>query len=199
MNNMRSELQLIQQWIQPGGSVLDLGCGDGTLLAHLVKTLDVLGYGLEINQDHIVECLRKNVNVIEQDLDEGLANIGTGSFDVVVMTQALQAVTYPERVLDHMLRIGKECIITFPNFGHWRNRIYLSVRGKMPVSRSMPYTWYDTPNIHLCTFKDFETYCRSKSIRILNRTVVDIGYHDSATMRMMPNLFGETAIYHITR
>lgn len=199
MNNMRSELQLIQQWIQPGASVLDLGCGDGTLLAHLVKTLGVQGYGLEINQDQIVECLRKNVNVIEQDLDEGLANIGTASFDVVVMTQALQAVTYPEKVLDHMLRIGKECIITFPNFGHWRNRIYLSVRGKMPVSRSMPYTWYDTPNIHLCTFKDFETYCRSKSIRILNRTVVDMGYHDSTAMRLMPNMFGETAIYHITR
>lgn len=199
MNNMRSELQLIQQWIQPGSSVLDLGCGDGTLLAHLVKTLGVQGYGLEINQDQIVECLRKNVNVIEQDLDEGLANIGTASFDVVVMTQALQAVTYPERVLDHMLRIGKECIITFPNFGHWRNRIYLAVRGKMPISRSMPYPWYDTPNIHLCSFKDFETFCRSKSIRILNRTVVDMGYHDGATMRMMPNLFGETAIYHITR
>lgn len=196
---MRSELQLIQQWIKPGASVLDLGCGDGTLLAHLVKTLDVQGYGLEINQDQIAECLRKNVNVIEQDLDEGLANIGTSSFDVVVMTQALQAVTYPEKVLDHMLRIGKECIITFPNFGHWRNRVYLAVRGKMPISPAMPYTWYDTPNIHLCTFKDFEAFCRSKSIHILNRTVVDLGYDDSPAMRLMPNMFGETAIYHITR
>lgn len=196
---MRSELQLIQQWIKPGASVLDLGCGDGTLLAHLKAELGVLGYGLEINQDQIAQCLRKNVNVIEQDLDEGLANIGSDSFDVVVMTQALQAVTFPEKVLDHMLRIGKECIITFPNFGHWRNRLYITVQGKMPISRAMPYTWYDTPNIHLCTFKDFEAFCRSKSIRILHRTVVDLDYQDGTAMKLMPNMFGETAIYHIAR
>jgi methionine biosynthesis protein MetW len=196
---MRSELQLIEQWIRPGSTVLDLGCGDGTLLAHLAKTRDVQGYGLEINQDHIAECLRKNVNVIEQDLDKGLANFGTASVDVVLMTLALQTVTYPEKVLDHMLRVGKECIVTFPNFGHWKNRIQVFFGGRMPLSRAMPYQWYDTPNIHLCTFKDFEALCRTKSIHIIDRAVVDVGYDDGVAMRMWPNLLGETAIYRMTR
>jgi methionine biosynthesis protein MetW len=196
---MRSELQLIEQWIRPGSTVLDLGCGDGTLLAHLAKTRNVHGYGLEINQDHIAECLRKNVNVIEQDLDKGLANFGTASVDVVLMTLALQTVTYPEKVLDHMLRVGKECIVTFPNFGHWKNRVQVFFGGRMPLSRAMPYQWYDTPNIHLCTFKDFEALCRTKSIHIIDRAVVDVGYDDGVAMRMWPNLLGETAIYRMTR
>ncbi|CBL43757.1 Methionine biosynthesis protein [gamma proteobacterium HdN1] len=196
---MRSELQLIQQWIHTGASVLDLGCGDGTLLAHLIATRNVLGYGLEINHDKIVECLNKGVNVIQQDLDQGLANIGNQSFDVVVMTQALQAVTYPEMVLDDMLRVGKECIVTFPNFGHWRNRLYLGLLGRMPMSRAIPYNWYDTPNIHLCTFRDFEAFCHKRDIRILHRTVVDMEYENGTAMRILPNLFGETAIYHIAR
>jgi methionine biosynthesis protein MetW len=196
---MRSELQLIEQWIRPGSTVLDLGCGDGTLLAHLAKTRAVQGYGLEINQDHIAECLRKNVNVIEQDLDKGLANFGTASVDVVLMTLALQTVTYPEKVLDHMLRVGKECIVTFPNFGHWKNRVQVFFGGRMPLSRAMPYQWYDTPNIHLCTFKDFEALCRTKSIHIIDRAVVDVGYDDGVAMRMWPNLLGETAIYRMTR
>ena len=196
---MRHDLATIQQWIQPQANVLDLGCGDGTLLAHLRDTKNVFGYGLEINQDQILECVKNNVNVIEQDLDQGLDNFDNNSFDVVIMTQALQAVHYPDRVIDDILRVGKECIITFPNFGHWRCRLYLALRGRMPVSKTLPYTWYNTPNIHLCTFKDFEALCFRKQLKILNRTVVDMNYRDGFLQRIFPNLFGETAIYRVSR
>ena len=196
---MRQDLETLQQWIQPGSSVLDLGCGDGALLAHLRDSKQVVGYGLEINQAQILECIKKRVNVIEQDLDLGLANFDSNSFDMVIMTQALQAVHYPDRVIDEMLRVGKECIITFPNFGYWRCRLYLLTKGRMPVSKLLPYTWYNTPNIHLCTFKDFEAMCRRKNLKILNRTVVDINYRDGVMLRIFPNLFGETAVYHITK
>lgn len=196
---MRQDLQTIQQWIQPDCSVLDLGCGDGALLAHLRDAKNVFGYGLEIDQDKILECFKKNVNVIEQDLDWGLGNFENDSFDVVIMSQALQAVHYPDKVIDDMLRVGKECIITFPNFGYWRCRLYLMGKGRMPVSKQLPYTWYNTPNIHLCTFKDFEALCYRKHLKILNRTVVDMNFRDGFFMRMFPNLFGEVAVYHVTK
>ena len=196
---MRQDLQTIQQWIQPNCSVLDLGCGDGALLAHLRDAKNVFGYGLEIDQDKILECIKKSVSVIEQDLDWGLGNFENDSFDVVIMTQALQAVHYPDRVIDDMLRVGKECIITFPNFGYWGCRLYLMTKGRMPVSKQLPYTWYNTPNIHLCTFKDFEALCHRKHLKILNRTVVDMNFRDGFLMRMFPNLFGEVAVYHVTK
>lgn len=196
---MRPDLEIIEQWIQPGSRVLDLGCGEGTLLAHLQKNKNVSGYGLEINPDQIAHCLTKGVNVLEQNLDKGLDNFTSASFDTVVMTQALQVLHNPDKVLDEMLRIGRECIITFPNFGHWRCRFYLGARGQMPVSKFMPYTWYNTPNIHFCTFKDFETLCQEKQLKILNRTVVDHSHKGSLSNRLLPNLFGEIAIYHLSR
>lgn len=196
---MRLDLLTLEAWIKPEAKVLDLGCGDGTLLAELKEKKQVKGYGIEINADHIVECMRKKVNVIEQNLDDGLSNFQDQSFDTVVMTQALQAVRYPDKVIEEMLRIGKECIITFPNFGHWRCRLYLALKGRMPISKTLPYTWYNTPNIHLCTFRDFEALCHRKNIYILNRLVVDSADNDNPFIRWFPNLFGETAIYHISR
>jgi methionine biosynthesis protein MetW len=196
---MRPELDILQQWIRPGARVLDLGCGDGSLLAALAGGRQVHGYGLEIDPYKISLCLERGVNVIEQDLDRGLGNFQTESFDTVVMSQTLQAVRYPHLVLDEMLRIGRECIITFPNFGNWRCRLHITGKGRMPVSRFMPYTWYDTPNIHFCTVLDFESLCRDKNIHVINRAVVDARNRASLAARLLPNVFGMTAIYHVTR
>ena len=195
---MRVELPIIRDWIRPGSRVLDLGCGDGSLLAGLAEQCGVHGYGLEIDPIRISLCLERGVNVIEQDLDRGLGNFRDASFDTVIMTQTLQAVRYPHLVLDEMLRIGRECIITFPNFANWRCRLHLAGFGRMPVSRFMPYTWYDTPNIHFCTVSDFEALCCQKNIHIINRVVVDTAGRGSLAARALPNLFGATAIYRVT-
>ena len=195
---MRADLDIIQDWIPAGSRVLDLGCGNGELLAWLREHKQVSGYGLEIDPDNIARCIERGVNVIEQDLDKGLGNFASNSFDVVLMTQALQAVDRPDQVLREMLRIGRQCIITFPNFGHWRCRWYLASRGRMPVSEFLPYTWYDTPNIHFCTFKDFETLCREQNIRVLDRLAVDHQHRDSLLSRLWPNLLGEIGIYRVS-
>lgn len=196
---MRFELTLIQDWIERGARVLDLGCGDGTLLAALRDNKRVESLGVEIEVDGITQCIARGINVIEQDLNADLGNFQTASFDVVVMTLALQALRYPHRVLDEMLRIGKHGIVTFPNFGHWRARWYLFSRGRMPVSKFLPYTWYDTPNIHFCTVKDFEALCAEKGICILDRAMIGGGNSQGRLARLWPNLFAVTAVYHISR
>lgn len=197
--NLRADLQIIEKWISPGSHVLDLGCGNGELLHYLQSQKKVRGYGLEIDPDNINTCINKGVNVIEKNLDHGLDSFADRSFDTVVMTQALQAVHYPDRILEDMLRIGREAILTFPNFGHWRCRLYLGMKGRMPVSEFMPYTWYNTPNIHFCTFKDFENLCHERSVKILDRLVVDQTHQSSRLSAMWPNLLGEVAIYRVTR
>ncbi|WP_028614971.1 methionine biosynthesis protein MetW [Halopseudomonas pelagia] len=196
---MRADLEIIQEWIKPGSRLLDLGCGDGELLRYLSEQRKVTGYGLEIDPEKINACINNGVNVIEQNLDTGLSNFGDNTFDSVLMTQALQAVHYPDQVLEEMLRIGREAILTFPNFAHWRCRLYLGTKGRMPVSEFMPYTWYNTPNIHFCTFKDFEALCRERSIRILDRLVVDQTHRSGVLSGLWPNLLGEIAIYRVTR
>lgn len=195
---MRADLELIQDWIPAGSRVLDLGCGNGDLLASLAEHKGVTGYGLEIDPDNIAACIARGVNVIEQDLDKGLGNFASNSFDVVVMTQALQAVEYPDKVLQEMLRVGRQCIITFPNFGHWRCRWYLASRGRMPVSDFLPYTWYNTPNIHFCTFKDFEALCQEQRIQVLDRLAVDNQHRHSLGAKLWPNLLGEIGIYRVS-
>lgn len=196
---MRPDLEIIQHWIKPGSRVLDLGCGDGNLLQYLKQTRDVSDIGLEIDSENIDRCLAKGVNVIEQNIDHGLSNFQSGSFDTVLLTQTLQALSNPGLLVDEMLRVGQNGIVTFPNFGNWKSRLYLLSKGRMPVSRFMPYQWYDTPNIHFCTVKDFDTLCAEKNIRILTRTVVDTQHQGSWYIKAWPNLLGEIAIYHITR
>jgi len=195
---MRADLEIIQDWIPKNSRVLDLGCGEGELLAYLKKHKSVTGYGLEIDPENIKSCLQQGVNVIQQNLDNGLTNFATQSFDVVVMTQAIQAVYYPDKLLQEMLRVGKTCIITFPNFGHWRCRLYLTTKGKMPVSKFMPYTWYNTPNIHFCTFKDFEALTQQLNAKVLQRLAVDSQHHNSPLTRLWPNLMSEIGIYQLT-
>lgn len=196
---MRADLDIIQSWIAPGSRVLDLGCGDGSLLDFLRNNKQVADTGLEIDEENIEKCLQKGVHVIQQDMNKGLQNFESGSFDTVLLTQTLQAVSYPDVVIDEMLRIGKNCIVTFPNFGHWRSRLYLVGKGRMPVSEFMPYEWYNTPNIHFCTVRDFDTFCAARKINVLTRLVVDNKHRDSWTTNLLPNLLGEIAIYHISR
>jgi len=197
---MRADLKVIEPWISTNTQVLDLGCGDGTLLAYLKEKKHVQGYGLEIDADQITHCIEKGVNVIEHDLDEkGLSRFADHQFDTVIMTQALQAVRRPDEMVDEMLRLGRQGIVTFPNFGYWRCRYYLLWKGKMPMSKTLPHTWYNTPNIHLCTFKDFEALCQQKGIKILDRLVVDADFEQSGFSKMWPNLFAEFAVYRIAR
>jgi methionine biosynthesis protein MetW len=196
---LRSDLNIIQDWIKPNSQVLDLGCGHGDLLCYLKAEKQCKGYGLEINPESIVSCVTKGLNVIEHDLNHGLKHFKDGAVDSVIMTQALQAVRRPDVLLDDMLRVGKEAIITFPNFGYWRTRFYLMTKGAMPMSKTLHYYWYDTPNIHMCTFHDFENLCRDKNLTILDRTVVDSRHKESLSTRLWPNLLGEVAMYRVTR
>lgn len=196
---MRQDLTRILRWIRPRARVLDLGCGNGEFLALLRERRDVRGIGIEIDAAAITEAIGRGLNIVGQDLDAGLANFPSRSFDVVVMAHALQAVRFPDQVLEEMLRIGREGVVTFPNFGHWRCRLHLSMRGRMPVSRFMPYNWYDTPNIHFCTVRDFEILCRRLGIRILSRDMIGAEQGASRLARRWPNLFATTAIYHISR
>lgn len=199
MNTLRQDLKIIEQWIKPNSQILDLGCGDGELLKHLKDSKGVRGYGLEIDHEKITRCIAQGLNVIEQDLDKGLKNFKNDSMSTVIMTQALQAVERPDLMIDEMLRIGEEAIVTFPNFGYWRTRFYLMLKGRMPMSKTIPYNWYDSPNIHFCTFRDFEVLCHEKRIRILDKTVLDGEYNEHFGMKVWPSLLGEIAIYRIKR
>jgi methionine biosynthesis protein MetW len=195
---MRVDHQTIQTWIRPNTRVLDLGCGDGTLLRQLTDELNIHGYGIEINQENILRCVEINVNVIEQNLDEGLSNFDDQSFDTVIMSQTIQTMHNPDKVLSEMLRVGRQCVVTFPNFAHWRARLHLALKGRMPVSEHLPYEWYNTPNIHFCTIKDFEVLCKNMGIHILNRVVLN---HESQSplIELKPNFFAETALYSLSK
>jgi len=194
MNALREDQLSIIEWIAPGSRVLDLGCGDGALLHHLQRERGVTGYGVEIAPDNIIRCISRGVNVIHSDLDRGLSDFDDASFDYVVMTEALQAMRYPHHLLREMLRVGRESIVTFPNFGHWKCRLQIAL-GRMPVTEHLPNTWYNTPNIHMCTIRDFEALCGSESIEILERRAVDTRHRDSRAPRWWPNLLAEVALY----
>jgi len=196
---LRIDLDILQQWIPTGGKVLDLGCGDGTLMCSLADNRQVSGYGLEIDAEQITTCISRGVNVIETDLNEGLGSFQNDSFDTVIMTYSLQVMRRPDQLIDEILRVGKECIVTFPNFGNIRTRSYLMLRGRMPVTKQLSHQWYDTPNIHFCTVHDFDALCEEKNIRILHREVVTERFPDKQLKGLWPNLFGETAIYHLAK
>jgi methionine biosynthesis protein MetW len=192
--NARSDFKVIARWIPDRARVLDLGCGDGSLLQFLRETRSVQGYGVEISPQNIVACVRNGVNVIQDDLETGLAEIEDASFDFVILSQTLQAMRRTEDIVDEMLRVGRQAIVTFPNFGYWRNRLAVAF-GHMPVSENLPYEWYDTPNVHLCTIDDFERFCVKRKVRICERVVLSRG----AAVEALPNLLGQLAVYRFER
>jgi len=190
----RPDFAAIAAWIPNGSSVLDLGCGDGSLLRYLRETRDIRGYGVEIDESKIATCIANGVNVIHSDLDAGLADFESDSFDFVILSQTLQATRHTEALMKEIARVGREGIISFPNFGHWKNRLQI-MQGYMPVSKILPYQWFDTPNVHLCTLKDFELLCDHLSFSILGRHVMN----DSGDVNVLPNLLGSMAVYRFKR
>lgn len=190
----RPDFAAIAGWVRPGSRVLDLGCGDGTLLRFLWRERNASGYGVEIDEAGVLACIRNGVNVIQSDLERGLSDFEDRAFDYVILSQTLQTVRHSERIVAEMLRVGREGIVTFPNFGYWKNRLHVA-RGKMPVSDNLPYQWYDTPNIHLCTIADFEDFCTAHEVRILERTVITNG----SAVSLLPNLLGALAVYRFRR
>jgi len=187
----RADFAAIAQWVKPGARVLDLGCGDGSLFKYLRREREITGYGVEIDDTNVLACVNNGVSVIQRNLERGLADIEDHSFDYVILSQTLQAMKNGERLIREMLRVGLEGIVTFPNFGYWRNRMQV-LRGRMPVSETLPYEWFDTPNIHLCTIADFERFCDKRAIRIIERKVLTGG----TPVQSFPNLLGALAIYH---
>ena len=191
----RSDFQEIAAWIKPDSSVLDLGCGDGVLLKYLWQTRNARGYGIDIDDANVLACVKNGVNVIQSDLERGLAGFDAGSFDCVILSQTLQAVRRTEEIVLDMLRVGREAIVSFPNFGRWDLRLQLALGGKMPMSAELPYQWYNTPNVHLFTISDFESFCDGHGIRVLERVVL----HAGRAVTALVNLFGSLAVYRIQR
>jgi methionine biosynthesis protein MetW len=189
-----TERETIARWVLPGARVLDLGCGDGTLLRHLWQTRQAPGYGVEIDDAKVLECIRNDVNVLQMDLEDGLSVFQDGSFECVILSETLQAIHRQEPLLREMLRVGGEAIVSFPNFGFWKARMQIALGGHMPVSKELPYQWYDTPNVHHCTLVDFEALCAKLGLRVLERVVL----RDGSPVAVMPNLLGSLAIYRVS-
>ena len=194
-----STLSVIEKWVEVRSKVLDLGCGNGNILSELQKTKDINGLGVEIEEKNIEECLLQNINVIEQNIDDGLINFSNDSFDVVILSQTIQVLKNPDTALEEITRIGKTCIVTIPNFGHWRSRLSLLLNGRMPVTSPLPESWHATPNIHLCTLKDFEMLCSELLISIEERVTVNSNNKSKWYLDIWPNLFSASAIYKISK
>jgi methionine biosynthesis protein MetW len=190
----RPDFAAIAARVKPGARVLDLGCGDGALLRFLTEERGIAGYGVEIDDRNVLACVQNGVNVIQRDLEAGLSVFESESFDFVILSQTLQAMRHTETIVREMLRVGREGIATFPNFGYWRHRLQVGL-GRMPVSPDLPYQWFDTPNVHLCTIDDFEMFCHQHGIHILERVVLNQGQ----PVTVLPNLLGSLAVFRFER
>jgi methionine biosynthesis protein MetW len=189
---MRADFAAIANWVGPQSQVLDLGCGDGSFLAFLQTQKPVHAYGVEIDDQRVLACVQKGLNVIQQDLEGGLALFEDKSFDTVVLSQTVQTIHQTEKILSEIVRVGKECVISFPNFGHWSHRLAVAM-GHMPVSKSLPYAWFDTPNVRVLTIADFEGLAHRLRLDILDRVVL----HEGRPITWAANLLGSLAIYRI--
>jgi methionine biosynthesis protein MetW len=190
-----SEQAIITGWVTSGQRVLDLGCGDGALLSDLIQTRQVRGYGIDIADENVLACVKRGVNVIQSDLESGLAGFRDHSFDTVILSQTLQQIHRVEVIINEMLRVGREVIVTFPNFAFWRHRVQLGVRGTMPVSRTLPYEWYNTPNVRMFTVREFDRFCAKRGIAVIDREVIS----EDKRVTFAPNLLGQLAFYRIQK
>ncbi|KMZ12766.1 Homoserine O-acetyltransferase [Candidatus Burkholderia humilis] len=192
--SMHSDFRAIARWVEPRSTVLDLGCGDGSLLSLLGEELEVQGYGIEINDAGVLACAQKGVNVIQQNLEDGLRLFEDDSFDFAILSQTLQTIHQTAAILRETVRVGRECIVSFPNFGYWQHRL-LVIQGRMPVSKSLPYQWHNTPNVRVLTIRDFEALAPEVGIEILDRAVL----HGGQTIRWGENWRGSLAVYRVKR
>jgi methionine biosynthesis protein MetW len=197
----RLDFLLVTDMVEPGSKVLDVGCGDGSLLDLLRDRKGVDGRGIEISREGVNACLAKGLPVIQGDADTDLADYPDDTFDYVILSQTIQATRQPKVVLEHLLRIGRRAIVSFPNFGHWRVRVDLALRGRMPVTDNMPYSWYDTPNIHFCTIRDFVELCGEVGAQMEKAVALNAGGHP---MRVtLPwwvwNLLGDQGVFLLKR
>ena len=192
----RGDVDTIVSWVPEGGKVLDLGCGDGELLHRLQTEKRVEGLGVDIDPANIIAAVSKGLCVVQQDMEDSLENFEESRFDAVIIAYSLQVLERPHAVLERIVSIGNEAIVTFPNFGHWRSRLSLLLSGRMPKTKALPYSWFDTPNIHFCTVADFEMLCKDLNIVVVERRM-------SSSMGLLaqlwPNLFAKSASYRITR
>ena len=198
--SLRADFKEIVRIVERGARVLDLGCGPGELLEALVKFKEVDARGVEISQANVLACVSKGLTVFQGDIDEGLRDYSEGSFGYVILNLTLQVVHRPLFVLDEMLRVGKKGLVGIPNFGQWEFRAKLLFTGRMPKTRALPHEWYNTPNIHLLTIKDFRDVCRAQGYRVLREIyIVDVGGPKGRIVRVLPNLLAEYALFEITR
>lgn len=200
MNTQQLNYEVVTDIIPKNARVLDLGCGDGTLFSKLIKEKNVTGVGVEINKDEVIKALDKGVAVIQGDIDKGLKQFPDKSFDYAILNQTLQSTEKPDLVMDEMLRTAKKAIVSFPNFAYWKVRFYLFFKGKMPKSKSLPYEWYNTPNIHLMTVNDFFEFCKKRNIKILKSVYLTRNKARSGILvRTITNFFSEEVIFVVSK
>ncbi len=195
VNLGRGDFDVIASWVQPGERVLDLGCGDGALLRRLIDVRGARGYGIELEDAAVLAALKNGINVIQSNLEEGLAGFGDGTFDHVVLSRTLQTVRHTEGILAEMLRVGREAVVSFPNFAYWKNRMAV-MGGRMPVSEDLPYEWFDTPNLRFFTILDFESLCQKMGLAVRERQVLD---DSGRAVTEEQNFLGSLAVYRLSR
>lgn len=191
---MRADLKTIENWIAPNSRVLDLGCGDGTLLADLQKSKNIHGVGLDIEHKNVLACINNGVNIIQTNIEKGLKTFADNSFDLAILSQTIQAIHTTEYTLGEMVRVAKEIIVTLPNFGFYKQRWQL-LCGNMPSSKYLPYAWYNTPNVRYCTIADFTELCKRLNLQILNTIVLD---ENGNKVNFLSNFFGSVALMRIS-
>ena len=192
----RKDYDVITEWINPNSRILDLGCGDGSLLKLLNVKRNTSGYGVDSSIDKTIKSLDNNINILNVDINDYMGYFKNKSFDFVILAQSLQVVDNPVLLIKEMLRVGNEVIISFPNMGHWKSRLYLFLRGEMPVTKELTYNWHSTPNIHLCTISDFKKMCKINSFEIIDE-VVNSTNGRNISSNYFNNLFGVSAIFRI--